>query len=535
MSSPLVNHNPVRARLGAAVGLLLCLVLGPLQSSIWNGAAAPAWAAAIAAMLLPPLRGAEAAAAMAQPPGDYFFYGRFFLLVYAGLYLALRAMPLSRRSRSGRLLTTAIVIAAVGDFLAYWVSAAAGPSLRHLGFWNLEVPALFAALLLATALGVQALRSGTLPRHVAWCFAAVAPAALLATAALRYMPHGPMLALAAAVSVAAFSAPGAIGAADAAAAPPSRAPRGRRVLVTGAGLVAALVAVASIFLPYRPVVVAGAPAPQGPYALPPAVAGLRLHVFNTGMNRMSALLVGEARPWRPAPAFVVEHPRHGLLVFDCGLSDDVAREGEAALPLPMRWLFESRGAAGRTLDAQMREAGFDPGAVPWVVLSHLHDDHTGAAPAFGNATFVGGAGSRGHLRGLASRWREVGEKEAATPLPPFAGAFDLFGDGSVEVIPGGGHTREDLMLLVALPEGPVLLAGDAVVHGDWLAADDVQRIAVDPERAAQVRNQVRALLAARPEVVLFPGHDLQAPPDHRADIVLHHPEWFAAAAWPVSP
>ena len=119
-------------------------------------------------------------------------------------------------------------------------------------------------------------------------------------------------------------------------------------------------------------------------------------------------------------------------------------------------------------------------------------------------------------------------------MPPFDGALDLFGDGSVEVIPGGGHTHEDLMLLVALPEGPVLLTGAAVVHRDWLASDDVQRIAVDADRAAAVRNQVRALLAADPRVVLFPGHDLGQVPGDRPDIVLHHPEWFVARAWPVS-
>jgi glyoxylase-like metal-dependent hydrolase (beta-lactamase superfamily II) len=343
------------------------------------------------------------------------------------------------------------------------------------------------------------------------------------------MPHGLVLPLAFAVAVHAFTASGDAGAA--------RVPAGwrRRLLVAGSGVVAALVAVALIVLPYRPIVVAGAAAPRGPFTLPRPVPGLRLHVFNTGMNRMSALLVGAERPWRPAPAFVIEHPTHGLVVFDGGLSEAVARDGEAALPVPLRWLFESRGRPGRTLDAQMRESGFDPGRVPLVVVSHLHDDHTGALPAFRAAQFIGGAGTRAHFADLASRWREIGPAEATLPLPPFAGALDLFGDGSIAIVPGGGHAREDLMLLLALPEGPVLLAGDAVVHRDWLAGDDVQRIAVDGARAAAVRNEVRALVAAEPRLVLFPGHDLGTAPRDRADVVLHHAEWFGADAWPVSP
>lgn len=66
------------------------------------------------------------------------------------------------------------------------------------------------------------------------------------------------------------------------------------------------------------------------------------------------------------------------------------------------------------------------------------------------------------------------------------------------------------MVLLALPSGPALLAGDAVVHLDWLASDDVQRIPVDPARAADVRNEVRALLKDDPQVVLFPGHGAAA-------------------------
>jgi len=87
--------------------------------------------------------------------------------------------------------------------------------------------------------------------------------------------------------------------------------------------------------------------------------------------------------------------------------------------------------------------------------------------------------------------------DCGAALPPFGASFDLFGDGSVTLVPGGGHTKEDVMVLLALPNGPALLAGDAVVHRDWLNSDDVQRIAVDPDRAAEVRNQVRALIQDR--------------------------------------
>lgn len=304
-------------------------------------------------------------------------------------------------------------------------------------------------------------------------------------------------------------------------------------------LVFACLAIAATFaiglawvVAYRPVVVAGKTPIAGPYRLPAGVTGLKLHVFNTGMNRMSPLLVGADPPWRPVPAFVLEDPRQGLIVFDCGLSSAVERDGASAYSPPTRWLVESKGRVGRTLDAQMREAGLDPNQVRWVILSHLHEDHTGAATAFPNAAFIVGPGGDVHAiaKAFHPKWRSV-SFGGDLRLPPFDAAIDLFGDGSVTLVPGGGHTREDLLAIVALPGGPVLLAGDAVVHRPWLASNDVQRVPVNPSRAADVRNQVRALLKERPDIILFPGHDLDRRLISRPDVSIHHPEWFDLSSW----
>ncbi|QSQ19936.1 MBL fold metallo-hydrolase [Pyxidicoccus parkwayensis] len=304
-----------------------------------------------------------------------------------------------------------------------------------------------------------------------------------------------------------------------------------------AGLTVLTLGVAgAVLVPYRPVEVDGSVPPKPPFNLPNRKPGLRLHVFNTAMNRMSSLLVGSQRPWRPAPAFAIEHPTQGLVLFDTGISREVAREGESAMPIPLRWLFESRGREERLLTAQLREAGLRPEDVRQVIVSHLHEDHVGELGEFPNARIIAGPGSSSFAaeHGWSERWREVAF-DGATPLPPFDASLDLFGDGSVMLLAGGGHTREDLMALVSLPSGPVLLAGDAVVHRDWLESRDVQRIAVKPERAADVRNQVRALLATRPDVVMLAGHDLGGVPMDREDLRVHHPEWLVPEAWPVSP
>ncbi len=302
----------------------------------------------------------------------------------------------------------------------------------------------------------------------------------------------------------------------------------------------------AVVVPYDPILVPGPTIEARALSLADPVSGLRLHVFNTGANRMSSLLVGPSPPWRAAPAFVIEHASRGLVAFDLGLSREVAERGEKALSLPVRWLMESRGRPGLTLEAQMLEAGLSPDDVEYVVISHLHEDHSGLAGEFAEAHFIGGPGTRVRMiegvhspfhSGVVPEWREVGAEEEGSlaGVGPFDRAIDLFADGSILIIPGGGgHTREDIMMLVNLASGPVLLTGDAVVHFDWLASDDVERIASDPERAAVIRNQVRSLYASG-EALVIPGHDLRQLGRARSDLVLNHPERFEPAAWPIEP
>jgi N-acyl homoserine lactone hydrolase len=283
---------------------------------------------------------------------------------------------------------------------------------------------------------------------------------------------------------------------------------------------------------YSPTRMHGGPVAPPPYVFPNTTAKLRLHVFNTGMNRMPAMLVGPNPPWRPAPAFVIEHPAHGLIVIDTGLSPAVARDGEAALPKPMGWLFQSRGVPDRVLSEQMRSAGLDPRRVSQVILTHLHADHIGDLTAFPEAqVIVGAKASDKDVAALGVSISRI-DPTRGRPLPPFGQVTDLFGDASIILIAGGGHSHEDLLVLASLPGGPVLLTGDAAVHWKWLQSDDVEHVAVDPQRAADVRDIIRAAASTEPRLVVVPGHDLSRLPVGRRDIQAHHPEWFTSNAWP---
>jgi len=271
---------------------------------------------------------------------------------------------------------------------------------------------------------------------------------------------------------------------------------------------------------------------------------LKLHVFNTGVNKVSYLLAGDVNPWRPVPAFVIEHPKYGLIVFDTGLSSNIARIGKKALHPITRMLFNTHSLINDDLPSQMQRDSLLPVSVKSVIFSHLHFDHIGNADAFMQATFYVGQDTdmedMTRMEGFEPDFIAQLQKEhpfkkidfsSGKPFATFKKAVDLLGDGSIIAVRGNGHLNGSISLFVRLPKGMTFLTGDEVVHFDWLKSDDVQRISKNPKRAAEVRNRIRLLEKLRPEILIFPGHDFPKISKKRTDIIIHNPELLANKAW----
>ena len=201
--------------------------------------------------------------------------------------------------------------------------------------------------------------------------------------------------------------------------------------------------------------------------------GLRLHVFNTGSMTIPEAAVFHGGNWfsrrrLDVPAFVVETEGLGLIVFDTGLSTEVRDDPRGYLGFVAPTLNGLAMPAGAELPAQMKAAGLDPAQVRYVVLSHLHFDHTGSIHAFPNAAIVTGHGERdeasatsgffdffmeGDWEGTA-RWIEI-DYSAGEPYATFRSHHDLNGDGAVILVDLHGHTRGSQGMLLRAPEGPI--------------------------------------------------------------------------------
>lgn len=184
-------------------GALLCLLLAPIQSAIWNEHP-PLFVEA----LRPVVDGGTVIhAALAAPFGitPYDFWGRMFFVVYLAMLPA--AMALWPSSRAGRLgfwlVIGGLTVALLGDVASYWSHGTALSMLWGPGFM-IEMLGLLAALVGTIVVAVHQLRQGT--RTAAAALMVGALTAVPAAFVVGYVPHGLVLPLTFALAIAAPSA-----------------------------------------------------------------------------------------------------------------------------------------------------------------------------------------------------------------------------------------------------------------------------------------------------------------------------------------
>jgi len=221
----------------------------------------------------------------------------------------------------------------------------------------------------------------------------------------------------------------------------------------------------------------------------------------------------------PCPSFLIEHER-GLVLFDTGVSPKGLADPERYFPdLVRQFQFECLPELG--VDRQIRELGYRLDQVRYVIPSHLHFDHAGGLFLFPHATFLVGEGEIGFAYHPDEGFRPYFLLDDIVPTRDFrwietAHDFDLFGDGSVQLLHSPGHTPGSLALFVRLPNRNLILTGDTCHY----------RNEVEHGVADALHDQVAGIASLRRLVLLRDAWDAQIWIGHDID------DWNS---WPHAP
>ncbi len=206
--------------------------------------------------------------------------------------------------------------------------------------------------------------------------------------------------------------------------------------------------------------------------------------------------------------YLIVHPK-GTLMWDVGVIPD------KSFPPDGKPATKFYATATKPLNLQMTAAGYTPGTIDYMALSHAHWDHLANSNEFAKATWLVRPVEHDILFGPNPPERSTPDeydalKNSKTVSLP-EGDYDVFGDGSVVIKPAYGHTPGHSVLFVKLRKtGPVVLSGDLYHYPEEVAAPEHYPVnEFNKDQTRQSRIAIQAFLK-QSGAKLWIQHDIAA-------------------------
>jgi nucleoside-diphosphate-sugar epimerase/glyoxylase-like metal-dependent hydrolase (beta-lactamase superfamily II) len=258
-------------------------------------------------------------------------------------------------------------------------------------------------------------------------------------------------------------------------------------------------------------------------------------VLSAGSTRAPARFAGAGKGWArtrvPALFGLFDHPEQGPVLFDTGYSTRLykkpchgtCRTYSTLLPVSVR---EEENAVH-----QLESLGYRAEDVGWIILSHFHADHCAGIRDFPNARVVcsiqgfrelsrSGLGVSMLYRRLIRHLMPEDLAARIFIVPDLPGpsleketlVFDLLGDGSIHLVPLGGHSAGMLGVWATGPDGATaFFVGDAVWSREQINHPPARfsphrLIAHDRKAQEHVYQFLSQVKKNRPDVLIVPSH-----------------------------
>ncbi len=265
---------------------------------------------------------------------------------------------------------------------------------------------------------------------------------------------------------------------------------------------------------------------------------IRIHAIRTGsvaikenqrvgkgigqIGRQINILAG--KEWtEPLPIYVwvIEHPE-GVIVIDTGETARTTERGyfpawHPYFKLAVRMSVQPDDEIG----PQLRAIGISPEDVRWVVLTHMHTDHTGSLAHFPKSEILVARGEYENARSLVGRingflpahWPEWFIPRLIDFTPQTFGTFpaslSLTKANDVFLVPTNGHTTNHLSVIVQDEGTSIFLAGDTSYTEQLMVDQVLDGVSPNAKPAHQTLARIREYVQSTPTVYL-PTHDPKA-------------------------
>lgn len=272
---------------------------------------------------------------------------------------------------------------------------------------------------------------------------------------------------------------------------------------------------------------------------------MKLHILQTGYTKVPyGQFFGGLQGWTglkgfikfatdkshyilvPINSFLIEHPTQGLILIDTGINWEQAHEHSKYYSGAAKLIFDEDEYLlneEEQLPAQLNKLGFQCEDVKTIILTHLHEDHVGGLRYFPDAKVIIskaewdirnekmlGLVPLGYPKSLVpiKYWNKI--LYSSGPFYNFVESEDIFGDGSIVLIPTPGHTIGHLSVFIQCNDYQLLLCGDELYTLRHLAVDQVCSISLKKTWMEDYIQSARRIVNLRkqiPNLVIIPGHD----------------------------